>query len=286
VSRITERPWTRFYGDVPESLEYPRVTLYEALAASVERRPNEVAIDFLDAKLSYRELLDAVDRCAAALGALGLTAGDRITISTPTCPQGAIAFYAAAKLGVVASMIHPLSTASEIEGYLTRSGSRVALTLDALYAPFAEVRERTPLETLILARIPDYLGALKRLGFWLTRGRKIPRVLADPSVVWWSRLLDEDHPQPVTTPTSTDDPAAILYSGGTTGEPEGDRALPSELHQRRPASGGLGRPGGARHRPCSAAALPRLRARSARQRKPPQRREGRDGAGLQPEGRR
>jgi acyl-CoA synthetase (AMP-forming)/AMP-acid ligase II len=33
-----------------------------------------------------------------------------MTISMPTSPQGVICFYAANKLGVVASMIHPLST--------------------------------------------------------------------------------------------------------------------------------------------------------------------------------
>ena len=54
-------------------------------------------------------------------------------------------------------MIHPLSTASEIEGYLNLSRSRVALTLDAFYGAFAEIRSRTWLETLVLARITDGL---------------------------------------------------------------------------------------------------------------------------------
>ena len=29
-----DRPWLRFYGRVPRSIDYPRVTLYEALAAT------------------------------------------------------------------------------------------------------------------------------------------------------------------------------------------------------------------------------------------------------------
>ena len=51
-----ERPWLRFYGDVPESLEYPEVTLYEALMASVRRTPDTIAYDFFGTTATYREL--------------------------------------------------------------------------------------------------------------------------------------------------------------------------------------------------------------------------------------
>ena len=220
MSETPEKAWLAFYGDVPESLEYPPIGLYEAVRESAAQRPAATAVDFLGATLTYGELIDGIDRCASALAGLGLGPGDRITISTPTCPQGVIAFYAAAKLGAVASMIHPLSTAEEIAGYLNMSQSRLALTLDLFYAPFAEARDSTPLETLVLARVSDYMPAAKRLGFWLTRGRKIPRVPDDPTVRWWARLEAADPPAPA-APVEPDDLVALVYSGGTTGAPKG-----------------------------------------------------------------
>ena len=218
---MAAQPWLRYYGTVPQTLEYPAIGLYEALARSVARRPNAPAVDFLGTELTYQELLDEVDRCAAGLASVGLGPGDRITVSTPTCPQGVVAFYAAAKLGAVASLIHPLSSATEIEGYLNVSRSRVALTLDAFYDRFEQALGRTPLETLVLTRIPDYLSTPNRIGFWLKRGRKIPRVPRGAPVVRWSRLLAGGHAPAPKAPVRTDELAALLYSGGSTGAPKG-----------------------------------------------------------------
>jgi long-chain acyl-CoA synthetase len=216
-----EKPWVKFYGHVPESIDYPRVTMYEALMRSVSRNPDAVATDFFGTTATYRQLGEAIDRCADGLAALGLGQGDRITISMPTSPQGIICFYAANKLGAVASMIHPLSPAREIAFYLKTARSRVALTIDAFYGKFKEVQQETGLKTLILARIPDCLPPLMRVGFWLTKGRKIPPVPADPLVVWWRDLMKGPYPPAPAARMGTDEMAVILFSGGTTGVPKG-----------------------------------------------------------------
>lgn len=216
-----QKPWLKFYGDIPEHIDYPRVTMYEALMQTVERCPEVVAYDFFGTTATYRQFAGEIDRCANALAALGMRKGDRITISMPTCPQGIICFYAANKLGVVASMIHPLSPAKEIEFYLKTAKSRFALTLDAFYGKFKEVQQQTELRTLILCRIPDYLPLIKKIGFNLTKERKIPPVPEDKLVSWWSELMRGNYPKAPKADMGTDEMAVILYSGGTTGVPKG-----------------------------------------------------------------
>lgn len=207
-----QKPWLKFYNGAPESIDYPRVTMYEALMQTVEKFPDHIAYDFFDYTSTYRQFARDIDICANALAALGMKKQDRITISMPTSPQGIICFYAANKLGVVASMIHPLSTPKEIVYYLNISKSRVALTLDLFYDKFKEIKGETQLETLILTEIFDQLTP---------REQGADKTHEDPMVRWWKPLMASSYPDAPKAKMDTDEMAVILYSGGTTGFPKG-----------------------------------------------------------------
>ena len=214
-------PWLQWYKQIPANLTYPDATLYEVVDATAKRVPEDIAWDFFDTTATYRQFLKYIDTFADALAALGLKNGERILIALPTSPQGVIAFYAANKLGAVSVFVHPLSTTKEMEHYLNASGARIILTLDAFYDRFATIKPRVPLETLILARIGDYLSPLKKIGFWLDKGRKISHVPVDDRVRWWSVLMQGANPSCPRAHMTVHDPAVILFSGGTTGMPKG-----------------------------------------------------------------
>jgi len=214
-------PWLRHYGSVPAHLAYPERTLFQMIAASAARWPDGIAWDFFDRRRSYRQLLGDIDACANALAALGLRRNDRLLISMPTTPQAVIAFYAANKLGAVPALIHPLSTALEIEHYLDATGAELVLTLDAFHGNVAAAKPRRALRAILLARIGDYLSPLQKAGFWWRKGRHIARIAGDARVHWWRDVMRAPHALVDAAESNAQTPAAILFSGGTTALPKG-----------------------------------------------------------------
>jgi long-chain acyl-CoA synthetase len=216
-----QKPWLKFYGNVPESIDYPKVSIFESLMLSVDKTPDSIAYDYMGYQSTYRNLARDIEKFANVLASLGLRKGECITISMPTTPQAVICFYAANRLGAVASMIHPLSTSEEVKFYLNTSRSKFVLALDASCDVFNEVINDTDVKTVILTNIGDYLPTVKRLGLYITGVRKTPPALKDIRVKRWKDLMKKRYPPAPEVEVKPDELAVILYSGGTTGIPKG-----------------------------------------------------------------
>ena len=224
MSEITAKtPWAGHLGGLPMHLDYFEGSMFDAVKKIADQYPDNVAFDFMGSPTTYRRLIQQVEQCAKALKTIGVREGDKVTIAMPNCPQAIFMFYAVNLVGGIANMIHPLSAEKEIEFYLNESESVTAITLDQFYDKFENVRQNTKVVNIIIASVKDELSKPIKAGYMLTEGRKIKKIPEDAPVIRWKDFmrLSKACFYNYAVPRKGDDPAVILYSGGTTGTTKG-----------------------------------------------------------------
>ncbi len=223
-SNVTAKtPWEPYMGDTPMHLTYFEGSMFEKVEKIAEAYPDKIAFTFMGKNTTYKKMVAEIRRCARSLKTIGIREGDKVTIAMPNCPQAIYMFYAVNVVGGIANMIHPLSAEKEIEFYLNESESITAITLDQFYNKFEKVRKNTKVVNIIIASIKDALSKPIRAGYMLTEGRKIEKIPSDAPVIRWQQFMNLGKAcfYNYEVPRKWDDPAVILYSGGTTGTTKG-----------------------------------------------------------------
>ena len=214
-------PWTKYYGNTPASIDYPRATMYQLVAEAAKRYPNNTAYIFMGKGTGYKTFLSRIDAAARGLYHMGIRKGDKVTICMANTPQAVDCFYALNRIGAIPNMIHPLSAAKEIAFYLNFSKSKAILTLDQFYNKVSEIvpELENPTQVLI-AKIADELPFPLNLAYPLTKSGRHP--LPKTGYTLWSSMVaagkDTSLPE---DDGKWSDCGAILYSGGTTGTTKG-----------------------------------------------------------------
>jgi long-chain acyl-CoA synthetase len=225
------RPWFRSWpADVPRSLEpYPERSAFSMLADSAARFPDSPATAFFGKHLTYAQLLAQVERFSAVLVSLGVQQGDRVGLLLPNCPQYLVVWYACQRIGAIAVGNNPLYTQRELEHQLADAGIEVIVVLDQVYENLGKVRDAVGIREVIATRVTDAmrfpLNVLAPLKFRREarhEGKPWPPIPAGERVRWWKDVMrSAGIVPPVAKVDPRRDPAAFVYTGGTTGYSKG-----------------------------------------------------------------
>jgi len=174
------------------------MNLAQYLVDNARRLPDRAAVCFGEESLTWRELDRRTDNLAAALQALGLRPGDRVSIMLPNSIAFLISYWAAIKAGGVASPLNTMYRQDEISYVLRNAASRVIIA-DPEFLPLLDLAwpDAPELEHLIVAADTVPFGS-----------HRLADLVARPAA-------------PVLVERDPDDLCALHYTSGTTGRAKG-----------------------------------------------------------------
>ena len=217
-------PWLKYYKEgVPAHLNYPKGTMVGYFLEAVARYPENIAIEYYGRTYTYRAFYEMIRDTAKSLKSQGVKEGDTIAICMPNTPEAILMFYAANMVGALVSLIHPLSAEKEIQNYINGSGATFLLSLDLVYDKVHNIVDNTCIKKIVIASAGDSLNTIKKFLYKFKNRGTIPKIELTDDIMTWNEFINYgyDYQGEIACLKGANDPAVILYSGGTSGDPKG-----------------------------------------------------------------
>ncbi|SMF52522.1 acetate--CoA ligase [Pseudobacteriovorax antillogorgiicola] len=166
------------------------------------------------ATYTYRELHQAVCRCANALSDMGIQAGDTVSLYMPMIPELAIAVLACARIGAIHSVVFAGFSAEALAERNRDASAKLVITADALWRRGNELALKDTVdEALRIYDKVDKVLVVRRTGRSINwdSGRDH----------WWHDTVEKANADHKAQGFPSEQALFILYTSGSTGKPKG-----------------------------------------------------------------
>ncbi|MGW0432258.1 long-chain-fatty-acid--CoA ligase [Micromonospora sp. NPDC003197] len=180
------------------------LSLAAVLAESARRYPTRVAVVDGETRVTYAQLWQEARSSAAGLRELGVRPGGTVALLAPNVIDFPRAYYAALAVGATVVPVHLLLTADEAAYVLRDSRTDLLICHSSQLAMGAAAAERAGIPLVTVGAVPSD-----------------PTAPPQASVQRLEEICAELEPLRSYASRSAEDPAVILYTSGTTGEPKG-----------------------------------------------------------------
>ena len=180
-------------------MDYKFNNFYELITFQAKKRGKKVALFVDDEKITYGDILVAVDKLAAFLSDKGVKKGDKIALFLRNSPEFIYTIFAASKLGAIVVPINTFLKEDELSYILEDSGSSV-LMASSIYEKVVNSSKASVLCRFIVWEGDKTAQGEQHYSFEEALNTELTAEYND---------------------TALEDTAVIIYTSGTTGKPKG-----------------------------------------------------------------
>jgi long-chain acyl-CoA synthetase len=211
---------------IPKSIDpdsYP--SLSAMLLEACARHAAYPAFDCLGARMTYAEW-ERVSRAFAAflIEEAKLRPGDRVAIMLPNLLAYPVAFLGALRAGLIVVNVNPLYTPRELKEQLADAGATAIVIMENFAHKLETIVADTKIKHVVVARLGDFMPALKRAVFNFANTyirRAVPAWRFDTVTLLQHACNRAPSAGYTDAQPAATSPALLQYTGGTTGVPKG-----------------------------------------------------------------
>lgn len=212
------------YPSADKPCPVTKATVADNIIMRNQKNADITAIEYFDTQISYKDLFKHIELYAKAFHAIGIKAGEVVTLCLACTPDAVFAFYGLNKIGAIANFVNPNYFKINGKKYMDQVGATTLLVLDRFYPKLKDALSATATKRVIISKLDAYASSDRRKlrASFFSRMRKSQQ-LPDVQYLDMASFLayGQNVPAIAPLPYEPNRDAGIFYTSGTTGNPKG-----------------------------------------------------------------